>query len=265
MVDVDGALEAAVVDGGHAHAGDAVHDLVGEALGHEPGADHPDADRLDPASSRALSALSTMIIEPLLRMLRAVRRVILRCELGSTSSSKAQARSLSEISVTGSGQVRPSRGSSYVQAALCARRVELADLVARLGLVLQHLVAVREALGHVERAVVVGGELDGDVLEVGRALRAQVDDDVENRAARAAHELRFRRRRILEVHAAQRALASVERDVGLRDDRLEPVLGEFVLAERAREETAVVLAALEVDDERALSLVSVKIITLVPR
>ena len=63
----------------------------------------------------------------------------------------------------------------------------------------------------------------------------------------AAHELRLGRRRKLEVHAAHRALAHVERDVGLRDDGLEAVILELVLAERAREEAAVVLAPLEVD------------------
>ena len=65
-----------------------------------------------------------------------------------------------------------------------------------------------EALRHVERAHVVGIELDGDVLEVGWALRPQIDDDVEDGAARAAHDLGLGRRRVLEVHAAERALPS---------------------------------------------------------
>ena len=53
------------------------------------------------------------------------------------------------------------------------------------------------------------------------------------------------------MHPAQRAGDSVVGDVRLRDDRLQPVLGELVLAERPREEAAVVLAPLEVDDEGA--------------
>ena len=65
---------------------------------------------------------------------------------------------------------------------------------------------MREALRHVEGAHRVGVELDGDVLEVGGALRAQIHDDVEDGAPRAAHELGFGGRRILEVHAAKRAL-----------------------------------------------------------
>ena len=97
-------------------------------------------------------------------------------------------------------------------------------------------------------------ELDRDVLEVGRALRAQVDDDVEDRTPRASDELGLGRRRVLKVHAPQRSLGLVESNVGLRDDRLQSVIGELLLAERAREETAIVLAALDVDDEGALEL-----------
>jgi hypothetical protein len=140
------------------------------------------------------------------------------------------------------------------QAAFDAGRVELAHLVARLGVVLEHLVAVRKPLRNVERPVVVGRKLDRDVLEIGGALGTQVDDDVEDRAARRPHQLGLGSGRILEVHAAQRAPVFVERDVGLRDQRFQPVVGELPLAERAGEEAAVVLATLDVDDEGALEL-----------
>ena len=53
---------------------------------------------------------------------------------------------------------------------------------------------------------VVGGQLDRDVLEIRRALGAQVDDDVEDRATRAAHQLGLGGRRILKVHPAERPL-----------------------------------------------------------
>ena len=72
--------------------------------------------------------------------------------------------------------------------------------------------------------MVVGGELDRDVLEVGRALRTQVDDDVEDRAPRA--RARAWSRRPADTGSASRAACPwlVERDVGLGDDRLQPVL-----------------------------------------
>src|SRR3954451_23883635 len=53
------------------------------------------------------------------------------------------------------------------ETALGSRRVELAHLVAGLRPVLERLVPVPETLGDVERAMVVGGQLDGDMLEVG--------------------------------------------------------------------------------------------------
>src|SRR5262249_59422948 len=56
----------------------------------------------------------------------------------------------------------------------------------------------------------------------------------------------------VEVQAGERALAGVEGDVGLGDHGPEPVPGDLVLAERAREEPALVRPPLEVDDERAL-------------
>ena len=55
----------------------------------------------------------------------------------------------------------------------------------------------------------------------------------------------------LEVHSSKRSLALVEGDVRLRDQGLEPVVGELVLAEGPREKAPVVLSPLEVDDERA--------------
>ena len=147
---------------------------------------------------------------------------------------------------------QPEPRIGVVQTALHAWRVELSHLIACLGRVLEDLVAVREALGHVERPVVVRAELDGDVLEIRRTLGAQIDDDVEDRASRAPDELGLGGRRILEVHAPQRSLGLVESDVGLRDDRLQSVIGKLLLAERASEEAAIVLATFDVDDEGAL-------------
>ena len=124
------------------------------------------------------------------------------------------------------------------ETALTIRRVELADLVARLRAVAQRLITMREALWHVEGAAVLLVQLDGNVLEVGRAFRPQIYDDVENRAACAAHQLGFRRWGKLEMHSAQRPLLKVVRDICLRDDRLESLSGEFFLAEGACEKAS---------------------------
>ena len=44
LIDMEGAFGLAIVDARHAHAGDAVDDLVRQTLPHEPRADHADAD-----------------------------------------------------------------------------------------------------------------------------------------------------------------------------------------------------------------------------
>src|SRR5207253_10931804 len=105
-------------------------------------------------------------------------------------------------------QARIERG----EPSLGPRRVELADLVARLGPVLQRLVPVGESLGHVQRPVIVGVQLHGDALQESRTLRPQVHDDVEDRTARGADELGLGMRRVLEMHSTQRALALVVGD-----------------------------------------------------
>ena len=97
--------------------------------------------------------------------------------------------SFSEMTATGSGHFERQTRIVVREPALGLGSVELADLVARLGVVDERLVAVREPLRHVERPAVLGAELGRDVLEEGRALGPQVDDDVDDRAARRAHEL----------------------------------------------------------------------------
>ena len=153
--------------------------------------------------------------------------------------------------MTGNGQVSRAAGRRS-EAALGLRRVELADLVARLGRVFEDLVAVRETFRDVEGAVVVRGELDRDVLEVGRALgrRSTMMSRIAPRVTRtsfvsaAGGNWKCIPRRSPCLLKAMLAWAITVSG----HDR------ELVLAERAREEAAVVLTALEVDDERASEL-----------
>jgi hypothetical protein len=118
-------------------------------------------------------------------------------------------------------------------------------------MVLEHLVAMREALRHVESTAIAGTQLDDHVLEIGRRLGPQIDDDVGDGAARTADQLRFGGGRELEMEASHGAAVVVEGDVALRDQRVESALGELTLAEGPREEPAAVAAGFEVDDARA--------------
>ena len=200
-------------DPDHSHPRDAVDDLVRQALPHEAGADDPDADR---------AALRFALLECRVDDDHPETSIRLR-NSGSIASRPGHCESFGDITDTGSGQLSPRRGSSAREPALGVGRVELAHVVARLRRVHQRLVSVREPLRHVEGAAVLLVEAHRDMLEVGRTLGSQVDDDVENRTARAADDLRLRRRRELEMHPPERPSESVVRNVCLRDDRLQPM------------------------------------------
>ena len=113
------------------------------------------------------------------------------------------------------------------------------------------LAAVRDAFGHVEHAAVVLSELHGIPLPVGRQLRTQVDDHVEQRSAGRPDDLGLRVRRRLEVHAAQRAAPVIEGEIALRHHRLDAMGAEFLRQPGHREEAALVMDRLDVDHPRA--------------
>src|SRR5262245_55327137 len=92
---------------------------------------------------------------------------------------------------------------------------------------------MREAFWHVKGSAVVFIQLEGNILQVGRAFGAQIHDDVENRTPCATHQVCLPRWRELEMHSAQRALLKVVGNICLRDERLEPLSGEFFLTEGA--------------------------------
>ena len=109
---------------------------------------------------------------------------------------------------------------------------------------------MREPFRHVQRAVVVPGELHRDMLQVSGAFRAKVDDDVDDRTTGAANELALGCGWTLEVHSSQRPLLPVGCNVGLCNRRLQPVVGEFLLTEGACEKPPAVLVWSEVDEKR---------------
>ena len=56
------------------------------------------------------------------------------------------------------------------------------------------------------------------------------------------------------MHLSHCPLPPVEGDVRLRDNGLQPVLFEFMLTERPREEAATILLSVQVDNERTAQL-----------
>ncbi len=110
---------------------------------------------------------------------------------------------------------------------------------------------MREPVGDVQCAPVLGRELDAEPLRVRRRFGAQVDDHVPDLASSDADELCLAVWRGLPMHPAQRPAPHVERNVALRHTRIEVMFLEFAPAETAREESPLVLAPLEVDDHGA--------------
>ena len=108
VADAQGLLEPAGVDRRHAHAGDAVGDLVRQPLGHEAGADQRDPDR----AALCLAPAQCGVDEDHSAALAVVSAAIRDLISSRTSASGAQSASFSEISVTGSGQLRPRSGSN---------------------------------------------------------------------------------------------------------------------------------------------------------
>src|SRR5436190_23357023 len=148
---------------------------------------------------------------------------------------------------------RPGQAETMIavaKASFSAGCVELTDLIAGIGVVSKGLIAVREPFRHVQRAVVVLGELHRDMLQVSGAFRAKVDDDVDDRTTRAANQLALGCGWTLEVHSSQRPLLPVGCNVGLCNRRFQPVVGEFLLTEGAREKPPAVLVWSEVDEKR---------------
>jgi hypothetical protein len=133
-----------------------------------------------------------------------------------------------------------------------ARRLELTDLIARVGVVAQRLIAMREPLRHVECALIVFVQLDLNMLQIGRAFRAQVDNDIEDRTARAADKLGFRPRAGIGNASRAQCLADVVRDIGLGDDRLEAMGFEFLLAKASRKEATRVISSLQINHKGTL-------------
>jgi hypothetical protein len=127
----------------------------------------------------------------------------------------------------------------------------VADLVEDFRLVLEREEAVGEAFRHVERVALRARQLHARPAAVARRFGAQVDDHVVEAAARAADQLGLGVRRGLEVHAAQRPPARVERDAALGVVDGEALLPEGVPAEAAGEEAPLVRDRLELHLEGA--------------
>src|SRR5271154_5195288 len=92
------------------------------------------------------------------------------------------------------------------------------------------------------------------MFEIGWTLRTEIHYDVEDCAARGAHEFCLRCRRKLEMHSAKRPPPCAESDIRLCYHRVQPVFSQLFLAEGAREEAATVIPRLDIYNKGALKV-----------
>ena len=137
-------------------------------------------------------------------------------------------------------------------AGLGRRVVGAGQLVGDVGHVAEHGEAVGEADRDEELAVALVVELVSLPLAVGGRAAAQVDGDVEDPPARAAHQLRLARLG-LEVQAAQRPLRGA-RVVLLDELDLDPELGPAVAPEGLDHEAARVAVDVGLEQDDAVEL-----------
>ena len=102
------------------------------------------------------------------------------------------------------------------------------------------LEAVGKPVRYVKLAAVAFRKFNIIVFQIRRRTGTNIDNHVMNGASRASYELDLPMRRLLEVHAADRARFCVERSAALQVMRLQSPFVEGVDAKRAREIAAFV-------------------------
>src|SRR5215472_2334533 len=109
----------------------------------------------------------------------------------------------------GLGPHRPfdhQRGIVPSEAAIVLGTIIIRYLVEHFGVVLERAIAVRETRRHPYLTPIVRAHYVSNVAAERRRAASDIDDDVEYRTARHAHQLSLRRRRGLIMQTAQRAL-----------------------------------------------------------
>src|SRR5262245_61496143 len=130
-------------------------------------------------------------------------------------------------------------------------RVRHRRLVHEIGIRSQRQVAVSATLRNVEHAARFIIEFGAEPMTKGWASDTQVDGYIEHGAVGTAHKLDLGMRRLLIVHAPQRARRPAARRVDLSDSRVEPSADTFIRAPLSGEESSFVAPPLELDDEHA--------------
>src|ERR1700752_1508674 len=107
---------------------------------------------------------------------------------------------------------------------------------------------MRESFWNIDCAMIIFGQFNFNMLEVGRAFRAKVDNDVNDGAPCTTYCFCLRRWRKLKVHSPKRTFVMIEGYVSLGDRGLQSMRSKFLLAESSCEDPAIVASRLDLND-----------------
>ena len=125
--------------------------------------------------------------------------------------------------------------------------IKLRHLIQNLYVIDERLETMRKSLGNVKRTPVVCRQLYCVPFSCGSGSLTQIDDDVPDCAARAAHQLCFRVWFCLEMKPAKRTTLAVEGDIALGYRRIKTPCPEFILTKRPRKEATLILKQLQLN------------------
>ena len=136
--------------------------------------------------------------------------------------------------------------------------VELRHLIKDFTIIGEALETVGEAWRNENLAAGLRSQFDGVPVPEGRRCGPNVRDDIKDNAGRAADKFGFRPGLSLIMQAANDATPLCAGEIALRPGRVQAVRSKLLRAEGSREETALVIPSLQVDDPNAAELSGVE-------
>jgi hypothetical protein len=113
---------------------------------------------------------------------------------------------------------------------------------------------VRESLGNVDHAVVLGRKFGTGPLRESRGLTTEIYNNVVNSAPAAPNQLDLFEGNTLKVHAPKRTLFLVERDIALHPVGIQPENLALALAPASRKKATLVFQLLQFDNVSTLQV-----------
>lgn len=131
---------------------------------------------------------------------------------------------------------------------------ELANLIKDFSIAFQSLKAVRKHFGHIERPPVLARQFHADVVEISFGIRAEVNNNVVQRALRATHQFGLSCRDKLEMESAHCAALAGHGNTALNKSSGEALFSKFPGTKCTRKESAGIFVGLRLHNISARQL-----------